>query len=135
MSHDFPTIGIVLDPVSQVELPVPAFSDPESTRAREARRRSGELRVVRFFPDHGHRWPLWDSAVGYTATPEDFGLSSALTRDLRQWYDEWEVAVGPAEPWADPVAERNWEERGDLLALRLAEEVWDFAIVYAARRE
>ncbi|WP_434316858.1 hypothetical protein [Leifsonia sp. P73] len=130
----FDVVGIVIDPATQVELPVPAFSDPESTVLRETRRRSGELRVVRFFPDHGHRWPLWDSSVGYTAVPEDFGLSGALTRDLRQWYDEWEAAVGPAEPWKDPVAERAWEDRGDVLAVRLAAEVWDFAIVYVAHR-
>lgn len=130
----FDSAGIVVDPATQVELPVPAFSDPESTVVREAKRRSGELRTVRFFPDHGHRWPLWDPSVGYTAGPEDFGLSVALTRDLREWYDAWEAAVGPAEPWKDPVAEREWEDRGDVLAVRLAAEVWDFAIVYVAHR-
>jgi hypothetical protein len=131
---DFDTRGIVVDPVTQVELPIPAFSDPASTVLRESMRRFGDLRVVRFFPDHGHRWPLWDASVGYTAGPEDFGLSPDLTQTLRQWYDEWEAAVGPAEPWKDPVAEREWEERGDVLAVRLAAEVWDFAIVAVAHR-
>ncbi|GAA4152340.1 hypothetical protein [Leifsonia shinshuensis] len=134
-SLDFETTGIVLDPVTQVELTIPAFSNADSTVVREAKRGSGELRRVRFFPDHGHRWPLWDSSVGYTAGPEDFGLSGELTQALRHWCDEWELAVGAGEPWKDPVAQRAWEERGDLLALRLAEEVWDFAIVHAEHRD
>lgn len=42
-------------------------------------------RVIRVFPDHGHRWPLWESfADAYC------GLSQSLSDDLRLWYDEWE---------------------------------------------
>lgn len=48
-------------------------------------------RVIRVFPDHGHRWPLWESFSGnYTVSPADLGLSSSLSDGLRHWYDEWE---------------------------------------------
>src|SRR5690606_19007461 len=36
-------------------------------------------RVVRFFFDHGHPWPLWeDGSEKYTTDPGDYGLSDDL---------------------------------------------------------
>ncbi|CAM5519540.1 hypothetical protein [Leifsonia shinshuensis] len=129
---DLNPVAVVVDPVTHVELAIPAFSTADAVIAREARRRAGGLRVVRFFADHCHRWPLWDASVGYTAEPGDFDVSDDLTTALRRWYDDWELAVGPGEPWVDRVAERTWHVRGDQLARQLAEELWSVAIVYAA---
>jgi hypothetical protein len=131
---DFPLVETTVDPATQIELLVPQFSSAEAEVARAAKERACELRVVRFFPDHGHPWPLWDSSVGYTASPRDLGLSADLTQSLRVWYDEWESAVGPGDPWKDSEAESAWLERGDELVLWLAREVWMVAVVYAAHR-
>lgn len=133
-THQTTEWGRVVDPVTQVELLVPSYSNPEATIARSAKRRAGELHTIRFFPDHGHDWPLWDSRAGYTATPDDYGLSDELVTALRQWYDEWEAAVGPGDGWRDPEQQRFWVERGDELAAWLAEEVWDSAEVIARHR-
>lgn len=50
-----------------------------------------QRRLLRFFPDWGHRWPLWENGTDkYAMEPADFGLSEKLTLDLRDWYDFWE---------------------------------------------
>ena len=124
----------VVDPVTQEELFVPSFSTDVATVARNAKKRAGELHMIRFFPDHGHRWPLWDSRAGYTATPSAYGLSAALASALRRWYDEWETAVGPGDGWRNDQQHRAWMDQGDELADRLAQEVWDIGEVVAEHR-
>lgn len=118
-----------VDPVTQVELLVPPYSTVEATVARAAKLRAGQLHEVRLFPDHGHGWPLWDPKVGYTAVPDDYGLSEGLVAALRQWYDDWEAAVGPGDGWSDAAEKEEWIERGDDLAARLVEETWDIAVI------
>lgn len=124
-----------VDPVTQEELSVPSFSTVEATISRSAKRRAGELRTIRFFPDHGHDWPLWDSKAGYTATPDEYGLSEELVAALRRWYDEWEAAVGPGDGWRDQEQRDDWIQRGDQLAAWLTREVWDTAEVIVEHRD
>src|SRR5690606_8310394 len=51
---------------------------------------------VDFFPDWGHRLPLWD---GGTLPP----LSDALLGDLRSWVKTWQTVL-------DPVFEVRWPD-------------------------
>ncbi|MGH1522696.1 hypothetical protein ACRAWC_00830 [Leifsonia sp. L25] len=134
LTHQETEWGRAVDPTTQEELPVPSYSTVEATIARSAKRRAGELRTIRFFPDHCHDWPLWDTCAGYTATPDEYGLSEELVSALRRWYDEWEAAVGPGEGWRDPEDQQAWSERGDELAAWLTREVWDTAVVVAEHR-
>ncbi|ODA89701.1 hypothetical protein ATY41_04425 [Leifsonia xyli subsp. xyli] len=134
LTHQETEWARVVDPITQEELLVPAFSTVEATIARSAKRRAGELHTIRFFPDHGHPWPLWDSQAGYTATPDDYGLSDQLDRALRRWYDEWEAAVGPGDGWREMEQYIRWAARGDELAAWLAQEVWDTADVVVEHR-
>ncbi|MFF1572615.1 hypothetical protein ACFVWR_07710 [Leifsonia sp. NPDC058292] len=83
-------------------------------------------RVIRFFVDHGHRWPLWESfADEYTRTPDELGLSADLKAGLRRWYDEWEpVALddGPPPEWyveGRRLAAATQKELGDIAEVRI----------------
>lgn len=126
--------GRAVDPITQEELSVPSFSTVEATIARNAKKRAGDLRTIRFFPDHGHDWPLWDTRAGYTATPHEYGLSEELVCALRRWYDEWVAAVGQGDGWRDAERQQDWIDRGDRLAARLAKEVWATADVIVEHR-
>lgn len=59
---------------------------------------------IQFFPDWGHRWPLW-GPVGLR--PEHLGLSEDLAQRLATWVRVWQVEL-------DPVVEIRWPsvERG-----------------------
>ncbi len=75
-------------------------------------------RVIRMFPDHGHRWPLWESFTdAYTRDPDDLGLSASLRDALRRWYDEWEAAGLDGHPGEE------WIEEGTRLAALLQAEL------------
>ena len=50
----------VIDPETQVELLVPSWATPESVVRREALKREGLLRRIRFWNEWGHAWPLWE---------------------------------------------------------------------------
>ncbi|MDF2045123.1 hypothetical protein P2P98_03035 [Microbacterium sp. Kw_RZR3] len=91
-------------------------------------------RVIRLFPGYGRDWPLWENStptwdLGYTTTPAEYGLSSALTRDLAEWNTLWEANFDPFEGWKNEPARESWRESGDRIATRLQEEVRDFADV------
>lgn len=81
-------------------------------------------RVIRVFPDHCHRWPLWESFTDqYTMEPSDYGLSVALSDGLRAWYDEWE------RHGLDWKPDNDWFEEGRRLVELLRHEVGAFAEV------
>lgn len=91
-------------------------------------------RMIRLFPDYCRDWPLWENStptwdVGYTTTPETYGLSEALTVDLADWNSLWERSFDPFDGWADPAAREQWRVRGESIAERLRAEVADFADV------
>ncbi|KQZ84528.1 hypothetical protein ASD56_11305 [Microbacterium sp. Root166] len=93
-----------------------------------------ERRVIRLFPDHGHPWPLWENStptweVGYTTSPDMYGLSAELTEDLSGWYAFW---LQHRDPFEGGDAEENrarWFRDRDRIAGRLREEVAAFADV------
>ena len=88
-------------------------------------------REIRFFPDWGHRWPLWGSLREdeLCLTPADLALSEPLTADLRAWWDFWDVHLQPDPPaparpgWDSEQNQRVWMAAGDALAVRLGEEL------------
>lgn len=81
-------------------------------------------RVIRVFPDHGHRWPLWENFTDkYAMEPSDYGLSESIADQLRAWYDEWERRGIDWKP------DQTWREEGRRLMELLQAEVAGFAEV------
>jgi hypothetical protein len=93
-----------------------------------------ERRQIRLFPDWGRRYPLWENStltwdVGYTTTPETYGLSKELAEDLEGWQAFWEAHLDPFEGWDSEVNRQTWLRDGEWLARRLRDEVASFADV------
>jgi hypothetical protein len=88
-------------------------------------------REILFFPDWGHRWPLWGSALHdeLCLTPADLSLTDELTADLRAWWDFWDAHLQPDPPaptepgWDSDQNRRVWTAAGHMLAERLTEEI------------
>ncbi|RXZ71425.1 hypothetical protein [Agromyces albus] len=81
-------------------------------------------RVIRVFPDHGHRWPLWENFTDkYAMEPSDYNLSKPLSEGFRRWYDEWERRGIDWRP------DDTWKEEGLRLVQSLQAEVVAFAEV------
>jgi GNAT superfamily N-acetyltransferase len=93
-------------------------------------------RIIRLFPDHGRDCPLWEDGtptwdVGYTMSPEDYGLSAGLSQSLREWQSFWEAHVDAFACWDSPTHRKAWTDEGRRLAARLREEAAAFADVHA----
>lgn len=93
-----------------------------------------DRRVIRLFPDYGRDWPLWENSTptwdaGYTTTPETYGLSAELARDISQWNAQWEVGFDPFDGWKDDAVRARWRQEGFAIAARLRAEVAEFADV------
>lgn len=93
-----------------------------------------DRREIRLFPDYGRDWPLWENStptwdVGYTTTPEMYGLSDHLTRDMAEWNTFWDANFDPSDGWKDDGAREQWRKDGVAIAKRLRAEVADFADV------
>ncbi|MBG0741496.1 hypothetical protein IV500_19210 [Paeniglutamicibacter antarcticus] len=91
-------------------------------------------RVLRLFPDYGHRWPLWENSTAerptkYTMEPADFGLSQCLTERLRIWFDVWDAENLYENGWSSPGNEKSWRAEGASIVEQLREEVKAFADV------
>ena len=91
-------------------------------------------RVIRLFPDYGHRWPLWENSTPghpskYTMEPDDFGLSETLTDRLRASYDAWHAETLYENDWRSRAKERAWKAEGASIAQQLRSEVKAFADV------
>ncbi|WGD37765.1 hypothetical protein [Lysinibacter sp. HNR] len=117
----------MIDPISQIEIPVPPFATPERAIKRAERERAGQLRQIRFYPDGTNPWSLWENTeTNPLPTPHDLGLSSQLAADLQAWYEDWSVNFRYDGP-QDEDFSRRWLTEGARLAAQLREEVWDFA--------
>jgi len=91
-------------------------------------------RVIRLFPDYGRDWPLWENStptwnVGYTTTPEMYGLSEELTRDLAEWNALWDADFDPFDGWKSDVSRERWRRDGIDIVARLRAEVAEVADV------
>ena len=100
-------------------LPRPITFEPYCRSRRQMSNREGSLigprrycavmeqippprRVIRLFPDYSRDYPLWENStptwdVGYTTTPETYGLSAQLREDLAGWQAFWEAHADPFE--------------------------------------
>lgn len=123
----------VIDPLTQVELPVPTYASPESTVQRAALERAGGLRVIRFFPEWTQEWPLWEDETG-PSDPDALGLSSELRGQLRSWNDYWVSHFDQSRGWPNAQAFEDWAGEGDSIAQQLQREVWHFADIHAEHR-
>lgn len=92
-----------------------------------AHRRSTPLviaRILRVFPDWGHRWPLWETGTAsYANTPELYGLSPEVTAGLRAWHDDWEQHFDIDTGWPDPVHEERSVTELRRLAAMITSEI------------
>ncbi len=91
-------------------------------------------RVIRLFPEYARDYPLWENStpswdVGYTTTPETYGLSKELGADLAGWQAFFEEHANPFEGGDSDVNLQKWLRDGEAIALRLQEEVQSFADV------
>lgn len=129
MRHDDRMSGAsvwVVDPVTQEEIAVPPTRSANEAIERAAKLRNGELTVVRLFPEHTVRWPLWKPGVG-PVEPSVLGVSDALAERLAAWSATWELsAVGG---WASVDESSTWLEEGEILADLLQDELWESAEV------
>lgn len=115
----------VVDPVTQVELEVPAHGTADEAIWRAARKRMGLFRTVQFYPDHCRDYPLWENdADNCTPDASDLGLSAELAQALQQWQALWNTGRHYASGWSSDQQRREWEHDGDLLCERLREELW-----------
>lgn len=115
----------VVDPVTQEEIWVPPSCSGDEAIRRAARLRDGELAVVRMFPEHTVRWPLWVPGEGPVA-PTTLGVSTGLSERLAAWNAAWERRAVSA--WT-PDEEAQWLAEGDELAAQLQAELWESAEV------
>ena len=93
-----------------------------------------DRRVIRLFPEYGVDWPLWEDStptwdVGYSTTPEMYGLSDDLMRDMAEWNRFWDANFDPFDGWSSAAACERWRQEGTAIAERLRAEVADFADV------
>ena len=91
-------------------------------------------RVIRLFPDYSRDWPLWENStptwdVGYTTTPETYGLTEELTAHIDAWNRFWEANFDHPKGWDSSEARERWGADGEEIARRLREEVAAFADV------
>lgn len=91
-------------------------------------------RVIRMFPDYSRDYPLWENStptwdVGYTTSPETYGLSEQLGADLAAWQAFFEDHLDPFDGWDNEANFQSWLAEGDVLATRLQHEVRHFADV------
>lgn len=93
-------------------------------------------RTIRLFPDYGRDYPLWENStstwdVGYTTTPEDYGLSPRLAAALADWQAYWETHLDPYTGWDTTDNQEQWKHEGERIARDLQAEVHAFADVQA----
>ncbi|QHC60438.1 hypothetical protein [Rathayibacter sp. VKM Ac-2760] len=127
---EWPTGEWVVDPVTQVEWPVPEGIEPERVVEHARRADAGELVDLRFFLAAGHDRALWDDEG--PQEPSRFGLSAPLTADLRAWTEVWLTHCDVFDGWDGRVDSEEWLREGARLARRLQREVYDVARVLSS---
>lgn len=96
------------------------------------------LRKIRFFPDFGRKYPLWESFTDkYAMDLSDYDLSDELSRELRDLMTFWDAhftdAYGSDFEWDSIENEQFYWTQGDLLIEQLRAEVDGIAIVLDER--
>jgi hypothetical protein len=84
-------------------------------------------RVIRMFCDHGAEWPLWEDGM---VTPQELGLTPALTWKLRAWADVYLEHMRPGQNWlVSKERDDAWFAEGRRLGEHLARELQGVAAV------
>lgn len=110
-------------------------SRDERDRAALARlRASGARRLIRLSPDFGRDWPLWEDDIegdilSIFSSPDDYGLSTDLTAQLRAWFDFWLSHYDPNTLWDSSSNHSAWHQDGRRIAAAMRREVQGFADV------
>ncbi|WP_336651384.1 MULTISPECIES: hypothetical protein [unclassified Leucobacter] len=124
----------ITDPATGEPLVVPSFATLDQARERAQREKNGDLHRLRFFLDHGHEWPLWDTRCGYTAEPSCYGLSLGLVEKIAAWSDTWRNAANELLRGPDInvplVLDASWYQTGWALARSTAQEIWHMGDVF-----
>ena len=121
----------VIDPMTQQELLVPHEISDDRAIEQARIQRAGELRVIRFFLDWGHNYPLWESFTGkYAMEPSDYDLSPELGQRLLEWSQFWQRHFDPFDDWDEQENEDTWLTRGHELVRLLEVEVYDIAVIW-----
>lgn len=94
-----------------------------------------DLPTIRFFPDWGHLWSLWDSEAGGAVVPSAYGVSEVLTFLLSLWTQHWSENFDPfTEGWTSEEARRRSSLLGDEILQRLRAELGSRAHVVDGRQ-
>jgi len=79
--------------------------------------------TLRFFPDWGHPWSIWDSVGGGAVDPATYGISAALRRRLELWTDHWSENFDPFTGWKSEEARVVSSTLGDEIFADLQTEL------------
>jgi hypothetical protein len=77
-------------------------------------------------PDFGIDWPLWlrdDSGDLVPTSPDELGLSAALTDEIESWRTSWQMNYDPESGWLSPEAHRSWWGEARVLRARIRLEL------------
>lgn len=118
----------VVDPMTQMELTVPAGFSSEDVIQRAQRERNGELLYLRLLPEHGVSWPIWQRGEGLLAE-ESLPLSTALNERLHSWAEFWEAHLGLNGKWSSVEDENMWLQQARDLEDALECELWEIAVI------
>lgn len=77
---------------------------------------------IAFFPDWGHKWPLWGPVA---LRPEHLGLSTDLERRLAEWVRVWQEELDPVIEirWPSTEMGEAWIAEGEALCNEVQEAV------------
>ena len=75
-----------------------------------------------FFPDWGHRWPLWGRVA---LRPEHLDLDEDLAGRLAKWVEVWQIELDPIFEVRWPSAEMGnaWIKEGNKLCAEVQHKV------------
>lgn len=83
-------------------------------------------RHVRFFPDIGAPWCLWEAgASNSTPYATQLGASQLLEDRITGWYEFWERHCNWENGFDSPGAKATWIAHGDGLLVDLRRELQD----------
>lgn len=86
------------------------------------------MREIRFFPDFGRKYPLWESGTyKYAMDPWDYDLSDDLSAGLadlmKLWNEHFTDSPGRDFEWDSTENEQRYWAEGDRLLDQLRSEV------------
>lgn len=117
---------LVVDPVTQLELPVPDWATPEDVIARAARERAGELIQLYLFVEWTVTWPVWEVG-GDEVDSDSLHLSAELSDALRGWVSFRDHHLEIDSGWSSDEDRDWWRHRAHELEERLERESWKVA--------